>query len=131
MLMISGVVFATAPFSYLLVSDVWHIGIIRFYHGLATAIFGPVAMAYVADLHQDSRGEKMGWFSVATLMGRFSAPALGGLILALSATGNVLGFNALYIVCGLAGLGALAAIFKIPGHKKERTVKKTRRIMEI
>ncbi len=117
MLLLSGMVFATAPFCYLLASDIWQIGVIRFYHGLATAIFGPVAMAYVADLYQGSRGEKMGWFSTATLLGRFSAPALGGVILALSASENTFGFTALYIVCGLAGLIAFAAMFVLPEHK--------------
>ncbi|MCG8565793.1 MAG: MFS transporter [Desulfobacterales bacterium] len=114
MLLISGGVFATAPFLYLLASEVWHIGVIRFYHGLATAIFGPVAMAHVADLHQESRGEKMGWFSTATLLGRFSAPALGGFVLALSASGQDLSFTGVYLVCGLAGVGALAAMFLLP-----------------
>lgn len=127
MLLISGVVFATAPFSYLLVSDVWQIGVIRFYHGLATAIFGPVAMAYMADLYQGSRGEKMGWFSMATLLGRFSAPALGGFILAMPATGDAYGFKAVYVVCGIAGLGAFAAIFKIPKHKEVAPVKQIKK----
>ena len=68
MLLLSGMVFATAPFLYLFASDIWQIGVIRFYHGLATAIFGPVAMAYVADLYRGTRGEKMGWFSTATLL---------------------------------------------------------------
>ncbi len=106
---------------------------IRFYHGLATAIFGPVAMAYVADLYQDSRGEKMGWFSTATLLGRFLAPALGGMILAMSATGHSYGFKALYIVCGVAGIGALAAIFKIPKPKKvssDKQIKKDNGILK-
>lgn len=124
MLLISGFVFATAPFGYLLASEVWQVGIIRFYHGLATAIFGPVAMAYVADLYQDSRGEKMGWFSTATLLGRFSAPALGGIILASSATDDTLGFSVLYIVCGITGIAALFAMYllpQIPQHKTDRT----------
>lgn len=114
MMLISGGVFATAPFLYLLASDVWQIGVIRFYHGLATAIFGPVAMAYVADLYQESRGEKMGWFSTATLLGRFSAPALGGIILAVNASGNTLGYNAVYMVCGMAGLLVLLSILLLP-----------------
>ncbi len=122
MLLLSGIVFATAPFCYLLASDVWQIGVIRFYHGLATAIFGPVAMAYVADLYEGSRGEKMGWFSTATLLGRFSAPALGGVILALSASDTTLGFTPLYIVCGLAGLMALAAMFFLPRQKHGASV---------
>lgn len=124
MLSISGFVFATAPFLYLFASDVWHIGIIRFYHGLATAIFGPVAMAYVADLYQDSRGEKMGWFSTATLLGRFSAPALGGVILAFSSTGETFEFTVLYSVCGVAGIAALMAMFVLPKNVPGKPVPK-------
>lgn len=123
MLLISGFVFATAPFGYLLAFEAWQIGIIRFYHGLATAIFGPVAMAYVADLYQDSRGEKMGWFSTATLLGRFSAPALGGIILASSATDDTLGFSALYTVCGITGLAALFAMYLLPQIPQDRPVR--------
>lgn len=122
MLLGSGFVFATAPFLYLFASEVWQIGVIRFYHGLATAIFGPVAMAYVADLYQDSLGEKMGWFSTATLLGRFSAPALGGIILAVSATDNSLGFTALYLVCGIAGLIALLSMCLLPKTTKHKPV---------
>ncbi|MGL1931040.1 MAG: MFS transporter [Desulfotalea sp.] len=114
MLLISGFVFATAPFLYIFATEVWQIGIIRFYHGLATAIFGPVAMAYVADLYQSSRGEKIGWFSTATLLGRFSAPALGGLILAVSASGDMSGFTVLYLVCGITGVGAVLVMYLIP-----------------
>lgn len=122
MLLVSGFVFATAPFFYLFAADAWQIGVIRFYHGLATAIFGPVAMAYVADLYQGSRGEKMGWFSTATLLGRFSAPALGGIILAVSATEGTFGFTALYIVCGIAGMVAFLAMYLLPASPKSEPV---------
>ncbi len=121
MLLFSGVVFASAPFFYLMASGIWQIGVIRFYHGLATAIFGPVAMALVADLHQKSRGEKLGWFSTATLLGRFSAPATGGAILAFYGAGNQYAFTVLYIVCGLAGLGAMVGIFLLPKQEKPKT----------
>lgn len=127
MLLISGFVFATAPFCYLLASEAWQIGVVRFYHGLATAIFGPVAMAYVADLYQGSRGEKMGWFSTATLLGRFSAPALGGLILAVSAQGDTFGFNALYAICGFTGLIALLAMYLLPKTQADKPAKKVGR----
>lgn len=117
MMQVSGLVFATAPFLYLFASDIWQIGVIRFYHGLATAIFGPVAMAYVAELYQDSRGEKMGWFSTATLLGRFTAPGTGGMILAISANGNTLGYTKLYLVCGIVGLIVFALILLLPAPK--------------
>ena len=42
-------VFASAPFLYLLVSEVWQLMAVRFYHGFATAIFGTVATAAIAE----------------------------------------------------------------------------------
>lgn len=126
MLLISGAVFATAPFAYLLATDIWQLGVIRFYHGLATAIFGPVAMALVADLHQQNRGAKLGWYSTATLLGRFLAPAVGGVLLSLGAVGGGLNFTSLYLVCGLAGVMTMAGIALIPGKRRTRTKKTAR-----
>ena len=119
MLLFSAVVFATAPFCYLLVREIWQLALVRLYHGLATAIFVPVAMAMVSDLFQKGRGEKMGWFSTATLLGRFMAPALGGAILGFYATdqadsGNRIGFHTLYLVCGLAGLAVFFSTLFLP-----------------
>jgi MFS family permease len=62
MLLFSVLVFSTAPFLYLIVTHLWQLALVRFYHGLATAIFIPVAMALVSDLFQQGRGEKLGWF---------------------------------------------------------------------
>jgi hypothetical protein len=61
-----------------IVKECWQLAIVRFYHGFATAVFIPVAMALVADLFHHERGEKMGWFSTSTLVGRFMAPIAGG-----------------------------------------------------
>jgi len=107
MLVASSLVFASAPFAYLLVTDVWGLALARFYHGLATGIFLPVAMAAVADAHRQDRGEKMGAFSSATLVGRFVAPLLGGLALGL-------GFDAVYLLCGLAGVGVCLLSWRLP-----------------
>jgi MFS family permease len=107
MLVASSLVFASAPFAYLLVDCVWGLCAARFYHGLATGIFMPVAQAAVADAHKASRGEKLGTFSSATLAGRFVAPLLGGAALGL-------GFPAVYVLCGLAGIGVLALAWRLP-----------------
>lgn len=125
MLVFSAVVFATAPFFYLAVREIWQLALVRFYHGLATAIFVPVAMAMVSDLFQESRGEKMGWFSTATLLGRFMAPALGGAILGLHATGQAsrgsdIGFHILYLICGVAGLAVFFSTFFLPNLTENR-----------
>ncbi|MFH2123851.1 MAG: MFS transporter [Pseudomonadota bacterium] len=119
MLIASGMVFATAPFLYLLAHEIWQLALVRFYHGLATAIFVPVAMAMVADLFEQGRGEKMGWFSTATLLGRFMAPVLGGTILGMHTLDAASGFHTLYLVCGLAGCAVFCTlIFLDPGHRE-------------
>ncbi|MBU1404414.1 MAG: MFS transporter [Proteobacteria bacterium] len=120
MLLFSALVFATAPFLYLTVREVWQLALVRFYHGLATAIFVPVAMAMVSDLFQKGRGEKMGWFSTATLLGRFLAPAMGGAILGFYTTQQTTGFHILYFICGAAGLAVFCSVFFLPDLNTER-----------
>ncbi len=107
LLLASSVVFASAPLVYLLVTDVWGLALARFYHGLATGVFMPVAQAAVADAFKASRGEKMGAFSSATLAGRFVAPMLGGAALGL-------GFAWVYGLCALAGIGAMILAWRLP-----------------
>lgn len=114
MLLISALVFSTSPFLYLVVAHLWQLALVRFYHGLATAIFMPVAMALVSDLFQQGRGEKLGWFSTSTLLGRFMAPIIGGSLIGLLAFNPSLGFRAVYLVCGLAGVLALLLVLKLP-----------------
>ncbi len=119
MLMISSTVFATAPFLYLPVTDIWQLAAVRFYHGFATALFIPVSMAFISDLFQRERGEQMGWFSMATLFGRFIAPVVGGTILGVFVAYPDIGFRAVYLVCGIAGASALLLAARMPDtHEK-------------
>jgi MFS transporter, DHA1 family, multidrug resistance protein len=104
----AAVVFATAPFLYLLVTAPWELALVRVYHGLATAILGPVAMAAVADTYERGRGEKMAWYSSATMIGRFVAPFVGGFLI----FGN--DFRWVYIADGFAGILALLAAIRLP-----------------
>ncbi|MFQ6086390.1 MAG: MFS transporter, partial [Candidatus Bathyarchaeia archaeon] len=67
-------VFATAPLLYLLVHAAWHLVLVRFYHGFATAIFGPVANAIIAEKFPRRKGERISIFSSATIVGRSAAP---------------------------------------------------------
>jgi MFS family permease len=120
LLLFSALVFASAPFLYLAVGQIWQLMLVRLYHGLATAIFLPVAMALVTDLHQGSRGEKIGWFSTATLLGRFAAPMAGGTILTALAVDPARSFQTVYLVCGLAGVMVLALAFFLPRAKAKR-----------
>lgn len=103
LIMAASLIFASAPFFYLVVTSLWQLALVRFYHGFATAIFLPVAMALASSLSQKERGEKLGWFSTATLAGRFMAPVIGGAILGLFPMNSSSGYKVVYAVCGGAG----------------------------
>jgi MFS family permease len=119
MLLFSAVIFASAPFLYLLVNNLWQLALVRFYHGMATAAFIPVAMALVSDLFHKERGEKMGWFSTSTLIGRFVAPIVGGAIIGSIVFNPGLSFKAVYLACGVSGVITLLLILRIPDPREE------------
>jgi MFS family permease len=81
LLIVSGVVFLSAPLCYLFITDpVWLIPV-RFFHGTATAILVPVISAVIAERFPDTKGAILGQFSSATLAGRTIAPVIGGIII--------------------------------------------------
>ena len=104
----AALIFATAPFLYLFVHNAGTLVLVRVYHGLATAILGPVALAIVADTYSTGRGERMGWYSSATLVGRFLAPFVGGLLIFSN------DFHLVYLADGFAGIIALFLATRLP-----------------
>ncbi len=94
-------IFASAPFLYLLVSEVWQLIAVRFYHGFATAIFGTVATAAIAERYVQDRAAKLSTYSSVTIVGRSIAPFLGGFLISLAS------FDAVYIACAISGVLAL------------------------
>ncbi len=99
----SMIIFASAPFFYLVVTNPEQLVLVRIYQGLGSAILAPAAFAVVADTFRAGRGERMGWYSSASQVGRLVAPSVGGLLL----VGN--DFARVFIACGLLGVSALAA----------------------
>jgi MFS transporter, DHA1 family, multidrug resistance protein len=65
-------------------------------------------MAVVADTFDKGRGEKMAWYSSATMVGRFLAPFVGGLLI----FGD--DFRWVYVADGVAGVLALVAAIRLP-----------------
>jgi len=113
---LSLIIFATAPFLYLFVTQVWELALVRFYHGFATAMFMPVAMAAVADRFAPSaRGQALATYSSFTMVGRFAAPFLGGALIFYA------GFAPLYLVIALSATVALALSLLIPWGSKGTT----------
>jgi DHA1 family multidrug resistance protein-like MFS transporter len=107
-IILAAIVFATAPFLYLVINEPWQLVMVRVYHGFATAILGPVAAAAIADTFEKGRGERMAWYSSATMIGRFLAPFIGGLLI----FGN--DFRWVYLADGVAGVLALLAAIRLP-----------------
>jgi MFS transporter, DHA1 family, multidrug resistance protein len=104
----AGAVFVSAPLAYVFVATPVQLAAVRAYHGLATAVLGPVAMAYVADLVPTHRGERLGWYASTTLAGRALAPVVGGTLLAFGPWPWV------YALCGIAGMLAFLGIWLLP-----------------
>ena len=113
-LLVSSVVFASAPFLYLLISSWWQLIFVRFYHGFATGIFVPVANASIAERFSTKRGERISLFSSATIVGRTVAPVLGGFILSITNKN----FHSLYLAVGAAGVTAFLTALPFLGEKK-------------
>jgi MFS family permease len=114
-LLLSGLVFATAPFLYLLINVWWQLILVRFYHGFATGIFVPVAEASISELFPTKRGERISLFSSATYVGRVIAPVLGGYILFVTLDN----FHVLYLAISIAGVTSLilALLFLVEGKQ--------------
>jgi MFS family permease len=81
LLTIAAGVLLIAPLLYLFANNPFWLIPIRFFHGIATAILTPVASAFILGAYPGSKGEKLGLFSSATLVGRTLAPLLGGALI--------------------------------------------------
>ena len=119
------VVFAVMPFTYLWVKNVQLLMVIRFLHGFATAIYGPVSMAVIADIAGNKKGEMLSWFSSVTIIGNLLGAPVGGWVLySMSKTASLsLGdFQKVYLLSGCAGLISLFCAWRY--LKGEETIQK-------
>jgi len=81
LLIVSGAIFISAPLLYLFIYDPFWLIPVRFFHGMATAILGPVISAMIAERFPEKKGEMLGQYSSATLIGRTLAPLVGGILI--------------------------------------------------
>jgi MFS family permease len=114
LMLLGAVFFAVPPFFYPLVGDAAALLALRFVHGFATAIFSPVASAYVASLGEERRGARLGWFSSANDIGATAGPLIGGLVLYATAS-----FPDAYLLSGMLGAAALLLVFLVPDAQAE------------
>jgi MFS family permease len=115
-MLLGAIFFAVPPFIYPIVKDAGALLMLRFVHGFATAIFAPVASAYVAGLGETGRGARLGWFSSATDLGATAGPLLGGLILYATSS-----FAVSYLLVGLLGVLAFGVALFVPETETRTT----------
>ena len=108
LLIMSGVVFLSAPLLYLLITDPLWLIPVRFFHGTATAILGPVISAVIAERFPGNKGAMLGQYSSATLVGRMIAPLIGGIIISYFVFyPGLMPYRMVYMVAALAAVPIL------------------------
>ena len=108
LLITSGVVFLSAPLFYLLITEPFWLIPVRFFHGTATAILIPVISAAIAERFPGNKGEMLGQFSSATLIGRSIAPLIGGIIIAYFVFyPGLIAYRIVYLVAAFAAVPVL------------------------
>lgn len=80
-LIIGTLFFALMPFVYRFVTTPQQLLAVRLVHGFATAIYGPVTLAYIAEMGFKHKAERLGWFGLARSGGYIVGPALAGWLL--------------------------------------------------
>lgn len=111
-ILVSTLIFGLMPFTYVLVHDYRFLAVIRFFHGFATAIYGPVAMAVIMDIAGERKGTLVGTYSsVSTLGGLIAAPLGGGLLHLLGGRDpSPSVFRLIYSIVGFIGSASIALV---------------------
>ena len=116
-LLIGACFFAFVPFLYGFITTTEQLLLIRLIHGLATAIYGPVTLAYIAELSRGERGradtdpsvaEDIGWFQMARSGGYIVGPVLAGWLL------TFLDPAAVFTVIGLISCAVFLPVLNLP-----------------
>ncbi len=109
MLVLGSLFFAGPPFLYLFIQSPVSLLLLRFLHGFATAIFSPVASAYVARLAEKGMGERLGWFASAGDIGGTIGPLVGGFVLFATAS-----YPMTYLLVGILGVFPFLLVLGLP-----------------
>lgn len=110
LMLLGSIVKATGPFAYLLAGSWPALLAVRFYHGLATALYAPPASALVAKVYPKERAHRLGAYSAAENAGVVLGPVAGGVVLAATAGS----FWTAFLVSGAIGIAALLAMRGVP-----------------
>jgi DHA1 family multidrug resistance protein-like MFS transporter len=115
LLVVSAFVFLLGPAFYLLVANPWWLIPVRFFHGIATAILGPVSAALILSEYKEKKGEMLGIYSSATLVGRTLAPILGGAVISIfAALSGGWNYRLVYVAAFILAVPVFVLSFLMP-----------------
>ena len=109
LLLTAAVMFTVMPFTYLLVGSLVTLIALRFVHGSATAIMGPVMSATISDLAPSSR--RATWLSLYSTIqgaGQAAGPVFAGILISRGR------FDLAFVLAGLVALAAPVLIALSP-----------------
>lgn len=99
LLILGTIIFATMPFTYIGIASLGLLSALRFVHGAATAVFGPVASASLSDVAPpDRRATWLSTYSTIQGTGQALGPVIAGYAIA---SGR---YDLAFIVAGVLGL---------------------------
>lgn len=107
LLRIGVIAFGLPPFIYPFITDLNALTALRFFHGFATAIFAPSALATVAELYRERRGAALGTYTACTQSGSLLGPFIGGYLIYAA------GFSAAFVTAGLFGCVAIVLFYSL------------------
>ena len=116
-LFIALIIFSVTPFAYQFVSSEQDLVLLRLFHGISTAILGPVGLAYVVQLKNDTNATRLAYFGFSRSLVSLSAPLAGGVCLTL------FDFETVFLVIGIGSLTAMIPIFLLDGKIASPTKK--------
>ncbi|MBF0224611.1 MAG: MFS transporter [Desulfobacterales bacterium] len=105
--------------AYIYSKSVESIIVIRFFHGIASAMLMPIIQAYIGDISSEGKeGYMMGMFNTSLFLGLSIGPILGGIINEKwSLTASFLSMTA------LSTLGLLLSLILLPPRRSEKILK--------
>ena len=93
-LLVATILFSGTPFLYQFVTTEQELMVLRLFHGISTAIFGPVSLAYVAGINVRGLGERIAYFGMSRLLASLTAPLIAGILL------TFLNFQTVFLLIG-------------------------------
>ena len=107
LLLLANLIFVFTPILYLYINESYQLVIIRLFHGLSTAIYGPITLAIISTIYTNNRATYLGWFGTARTIGYLLGPIIGGLLLLYFEPKN------LFFITGVISFFSLIPMFFI------------------